>query len=110
MKVTGEKPQTIRFQNCIIATGSLPAVPKPWQLGDDRVMDSTGALLLPDVPKTLLVIGGGYIGLEIGSVYAALGHARSRWSRPWTASCRWPTATSSRRWRRSCGPSSRRST
>jgi dihydrolipoamide dehydrogenase len=48
-------------------------VPKPWQIGDDRVMDSTGALLLPDVPKKLLVIGGGYIGLEIGSVYAALG-------------------------------------
>jgi dihydrolipoamide dehydrogenase len=73
VEVSGAQPQTIRFQNCIIATGSLPAVPKPWQLGDDRVMDSTGALLLPDVPKTLLVIGGGYIGLEIGSVYAALG-------------------------------------
>lgn len=73
VQVTGEQPGTIKFQNCIIATGSVPAVPKPWQLGDPRVMDSTGALLLPDVPKTLLVIGGGYIGLEIGSVYAALG-------------------------------------
>lgn len=72
-RVEGEKPITVRFQNCIVATGSLPVVPKPWQLNDDRVMDSTGALLLPDVPKTLLVIGGGYIGLEIGSVYAALG-------------------------------------
>ena len=48
-------------------------MPKPWQISDDRVMDSTAALLLPDMPKTLLVIGGGYIGLEIGSVYAALG-------------------------------------
>lgn len=73
VEVTGEQPQTIRFQNCIIATGSLPVVPKPWQINDDRVMDSTSALLLPDVPKKLLVIGGGYIGLEIGSVYAALG-------------------------------------
>ncbi len=71
--MSGDQPQTIKFQNCIIATGSLPAVPKPWQIGDDRVMDSTGALLLPDIPKKLLVIGGGYIGLELGSVYAALG-------------------------------------
>jgi dihydrolipoamide dehydrogenase len=73
VQVTGEQPQTIRFKNCIIATGSVPAVPKPWQLGDERVMDSTGALLIPDVPKKMLVIGGGYIGLELGTVYAALG-------------------------------------
>jgi len=73
VKVDGEKPARVRFKNCIVATGSLPAMPKPWQLGDDRIMDSTGALLLPDVPGKLLVIGGGYIGLEIGSVYAALG-------------------------------------
>src|SRR5262245_44645607 len=73
VQVTGEQPQTIRFTNCIIATGSVPVVPKPWQLGDERIMDSTGALLIPDVPKKMLVIGGGYIGLEIGSVYAALG-------------------------------------
>ncbi|MBA4064132.1 MAG: dihydrolipoyl dehydrogenase [Isosphaera sp.] len=71
--VSGETTATIRFQNCIISTGSLPVVPKAWQLDDPRVMDSTAALLMPDVPKTLLVIGGGYIGLEIGSVYAALG-------------------------------------
>lgn len=71
--IGGDAPQTLRFQNCIIATGSVPTVPKPWQLGDDRVMDSTGALLIPDVPKSMLVIGGGYIGLEIGTVYAALG-------------------------------------
>jgi dihydrolipoamide dehydrogenase len=73
VQVTGETTAMIKFQNCIIATGSLPVVPKPWQLNDPRVMDSTAALLLPDVPKKLLVIGGGYIGLEIGSVYAALG-------------------------------------
>ena len=73
VQVSGDTPQTIRFKNCIIATGSVPAVPKAWQLGDDRVMDSTGALLIPDIPKTMLVIGGGYIGLEIGTVYAAMG-------------------------------------
>jgi dihydrolipoamide dehydrogenase len=44
-----------------------------FNIGDPRIMDSTGALLLPDVPKRFLVIGGGYIGLEIGTVYAALG-------------------------------------
>lgn len=73
VEVTGEQPQTIRFQHCIIATGSVPVIPKPWQVGDPRVMDSTAALLLPDIPGRLLVIGGGYIGLEIGSVYAAFG-------------------------------------
>jgi dihydrolipoamide dehydrogenase len=73
VEVGGEQPCTITFRNCIIATGSVPIVPKPWQLNDPRVMDSTAALLLPDIPKKLLVIGGGYIGLEIGSVYAALG-------------------------------------
>jgi len=71
--VDGSQETLVRFQKCIIATGSVPAVPKPWQLGDDRIMDSTGALLLPDIPQSLLVIGGGYIGLEIGSVYAAMG-------------------------------------
>lgn len=73
VEVTGDHPCTINFKNCIIATGSVPVIPKPWQLNDPRVMDSTAALLLPDIPKKLLVIGGGYIGLEIGSVYAALG-------------------------------------
>jgi dihydrolipoamide dehydrogenase len=73
VQVSGEQPCTINFENCIIATGSVPAVPKPWQLNDPRVMDSTSALLIPDVPGKLLVIGGGYIGLEIGSIYAALG-------------------------------------
>lgn len=71
--VTGDTPLTVKFENCIVASGSLPAMPKTFAIGDDRVMDSTGALLLPDVPKRLLVVGGGYIGLEIGSVYAALG-------------------------------------
>src|SRR4029078_6354838 len=54
-------------------TGSVPAIPKMFQIKSDRVMDSTGALELADVPGTLLVIGGGYIGLERGTVYAELG-------------------------------------
>jgi dihydrolipoamide dehydrogenase len=64
---------TVSFEHCIVATGSSPTVPPVFQIGDPRVMDSTGALELPDIPKRLLVVGGGYIGLEMGSVYAALG-------------------------------------
>ena len=56
-----------------MATGSAPVVPPIFRLDDRRVIDSTGALELQDVPHRLLVIGGGYIGLEMGSVYAALG-------------------------------------
>jgi dihydrolipoamide dehydrogenase len=63
----------LRFQKCVIATGSIPAMPSAFKLGTDRIMDSTGALDLADVPETLLVIGGGYIGLEMGTVYAELG-------------------------------------
>jgi dihydrolipoamide dehydrogenase len=73
VKLEGATTGTIKFQNAIIATGSIPAMPKAFALGDDRIMDSTGALLLQDIPKRMLVIGGGYIGLEIGTVYAALG-------------------------------------
>jgi dihydrolipoamide dehydrogenase len=62
-----------RFQHCIIATGSVPLQPPGLNLPSPRVMDSTGALKLEDVPPRLLVIGGGYIGLEMGYVYAALG-------------------------------------
>jgi dihydrolipoamide dehydrogenase len=71
--VQGEWNGRIRFENCIIATGSVPVIPKPFALGDPRIMDSTAALELPDIPPRLLVIGGGYIGLELGQVYAALG-------------------------------------
>lgn len=63
----------LSFQTAIVATGSSPAMPAAFNIGDDRVMDSTGALALADVPKRLLVVGGGYIGLEMGSVYAAIG-------------------------------------
>jgi dihydrolipoamide dehydrogenase len=63
----------LKFDHLILATGSSPVMPPIFQINDPRVMDSTGALNLPDVPARLLVIGGGYIGLEMGSAYAALG-------------------------------------
>jgi dihydrolipoamide dehydrogenase len=75
-KVSGPKPEQaeLTFDYCIIATGSVPAMPGPWKaLDDDRIMDSTGALELKDIPKRLLVVGGGYIGLEMACVYAGLG-------------------------------------
>ena len=65
--------QQLDFARAIIATGSSPVFPAALQIDDRRVMDSTGALALEDVPDRLLVVGGGYIGLEMGSVYAALG-------------------------------------
>jgi len=65
--------QVIRYQAAIIATGSQPAMPPSFDLGDPRVMTSTEALELAEIPKTLLVVGGGYIGLELGTVYATLG-------------------------------------
>ena len=63
----------IDFDALIVATGSTPVIPRALQLESDRVMDSTEALELPDIPESLLVIGGGYIGLELSTVYAALG-------------------------------------
>ncbi|OZB69925.1 MAG: dihydrolipoamide dehydrogenase, partial [Lysobacterales bacterium 13-68-4] len=70
---TAEGSKLIRFEYAIIAAGSqavrLPAF--PWD--DERIMDSTGALELKDVPKKLLVVGGGIIGLEMATVYSALG-------------------------------------
>src|SRR4051812_24962889 len=67
--------ETLQCEHIIIATGSVPAIPSSLPVDDPRVMDSTAALDLPDIPKSLLVVGGGYIGLELGSVYAALGSA-----------------------------------
>ena len=65
--------QALSFEHAIIATGSYPTKIPGLSIESDRLMDSTGALNLPDIPKSLLVVGGGYIGLELGSVYAALG-------------------------------------
>jgi len=64
---------TLSFEHAIIATGSRPSTVPGLSIDSPRVMDSTAALDLPDIPKSLLVVGGGYIGLELGSVYAALG-------------------------------------
>jgi dihydrolipoamide dehydrogenase len=63
----------LTFDYCVVATGSVPAMPPAFNIGSSRVMDSTGALALADIPEKLLVIGGGYIGLEMGTVYAHLG-------------------------------------
>src|ERR1700752_4389608 len=65
--------ESVRFDRILLATGSRPALIPSLKIDSPRMMDSTGALDLMDVPKTLLVVGGGYIGLELGSVYAALG-------------------------------------
>jgi dihydrolipoamide dehydrogenase len=74
MEVTGAdgKAQKIRFEQCIIAAGSEP-IKLPFIPDDPRVIDSTGALELGGVPKRLLVIGGGIIGLEMATVYSSLG-------------------------------------
>ena len=63
----------LQFEHCVLATGSSPTRIPSLSLDSPRMLDSTSALELPDVPRSLLVIGGGYIGLELGTVYAALG-------------------------------------
>lgn len=75
LEVVGEdgKAQVLRFAQCIIAAGSQPVKLPAFPWDDPRVMDSTDALDLADVPKTMLVVGGGIIGLEMATVYRALG-------------------------------------
>lgn len=70
---TAEGVKTVAFDHCIIAAGSSVARIPGFPYDDKRIFDSTGALELPEVPKRLLVIGGGIIGLEMATVYAALG-------------------------------------
>jgi dihydrolipoamide dehydrogenase len=70
---TSAGDEIVQVDHIILATGSEPANIPALSINSPRVLDSTGALDLPEVPKTMLVIGGGYIGLELGSVYAALG-------------------------------------
>ncbi len=72
VRVDGELVE-VEFDYAIVATGSQPARPGPLAIDSPRVWDSTRALELPEVPPRLLVVGGGYIGLELGSVYRALG-------------------------------------
>ena len=75
LKITthDNKNQTLSFEHAIVATGShptqVPSFPKP----SSRILDSTSALNLEDIPKSMLIVGGGYIGLEMGTVYATLG-------------------------------------
>ena len=71
--VAGDEPMRIAFKRAIVATGSRSIRLRGIEIDSPRVMHSRGALALADVPEHLLVIGGGYIGLELGSVYAALG-------------------------------------
>ena len=74
LKVAGAAGETeVQFEHLILATGSHPTKIPSLSLDSPRMMDSTSGLELPDVPKSLLVVGGGYIGLELGSVYATLG-------------------------------------
>ena len=64
----------IKFRHAIVATGSYPTpFPNTEFKAGGRIMSSTGALALADIPESLLILGGGYVGLELGSVYAALG-------------------------------------
>lgn len=65
--------QFLSFSKAIVAVGSRPALPKVFDLGNPRVMTSTEALEIEEIPEKLLVIGGGYIGMELGTVYATLG-------------------------------------
>ena len=71
------KQSTLAFENAVVATGSIAAVIPKLALDSDRMLDSTSALNLEDIPQKLLVIGGGYIGLELGTAYAALGDRKS---------------------------------
>ncbi|MEW6157443.1 MAG: FAD-dependent oxidoreductase, partial [Verrucomicrobiota bacterium] len=70
---TSEGQKFFRFEKAIIAVGSKSAMPKAFDLGNPRVMTSREALEVEDIPENLLIVGGGYIGMELGTVYAALG-------------------------------------
>ncbi|MCI0454809.1 MAG: dihydrolipoyl dehydrogenase [Candidatus Dadabacteria bacterium] len=74
LKIRNQKGEEfLRFNHAILATGSRPATIPGFSLESPNILDSTSALDLPDIPRSMLVIGGGYIGLELGTVYAALG-------------------------------------
>lgn len=70
---TPDGQKFINYDKAIIAVGSKPAMPSAFDLGNKRIMTSTEALEIQDIPTNLLVVGGGYIGMELGTVYAALG-------------------------------------
>lgn len=70
---TSEGQKFVKFDQAIIAVGSKPALPAAFDLGNPRVMTSTEALDLEEIPEKLLIIGGGYIGMELGTVYSTFG-------------------------------------
>lgn len=70
---TEEGQQFINYDHAIVAVGSISAMPKAFDLGNPRIMTSQEALEIEDIPEKLLVIGGGYIGMELGTVYATFG-------------------------------------
>src|SRR5690606_8109753 len=72
LAVQGKDNKTVRFKNAIIAAGSQ-SVKLAFMPDDERVVDSTGALQLREIPKKMLIVGGGIIGLEMGTVYSTLG-------------------------------------
>ena len=73
LRVEGKQPATIRFKNAILATGSRPTLFPPFEAQSDRILDSSSGLEIREVYDRLLIVGGGYIGLEMATVYAALG-------------------------------------
>jgi dihydrolipoamide dehydrogenase len=70
---TQEGQRFVSYDKAIIAVGSKPAMPSAFDLGNPRVMTSTEALDIPEIPRDMLIVGGGYIGMELGTVYATLG-------------------------------------
>src|SRR5205807_4054854 len=70
---TEEGQQFVKYEQAIIAVGSKSAMPKAFDLGNPRIMTSREALEVEEIPENLLVVGGGYIGMELGTVYATLG-------------------------------------
>lgn len=74
LRVETEQGQKfIQFDSAIIATGSISSMPKAFDLGNPRIMTSRDALEIEEIPENFLIVGGGYIGMEMGTVYAALG-------------------------------------
>lgn len=70
---SNDEESTLTFESCVIATGSRPSSIPGVEIDNKKILNSKGALDVEDVPKKLLIIGGGYIGLEMGTVYATLG-------------------------------------
>src|ERR1041385_6687841 len=70
---TEQGQQLVNYDHAIVAVGSKSTMPKAFDLGNPRIMTSREALEIEDIPENLLVVGGGYIGMELGTVYATLG-------------------------------------